>query len=420
MTKKDISELKRRMTKENCTFTKLRGCYVDSEKNILLTINETFLNLIDEEFYKYLEIAKKTLSGTIGNNILELSFLPEEENNSGKQQFFRGLKESKLKNDALLERFYELIIKNYNYSGNYLILIFHDNYDIIKKTNDNNKLDESEEVYEYLLCSICPVNITKAGLGYIKSENRIGARIRDWIVSLPDIGFVFPAFSERSSNINSIIYYVKDSKNSNPEFMKSVLGCTPKLTASEEKKTFHTILENSIENTKYNTKDILIEVHKNLNDIIEENKLFGKEHILLTDDTIHNIISKSNLPEETVSKIEKCCSETFGNTPPIAENLIDNKTLSEAIKIKKEKELEEQINNLKQQLKETKSISNNEDDSYSKTEETENYDIVLNVKPQKISQIKSQIIDGKKYILIPVDNNEQTAINGIDYDDNIE
>ena len=76
MTKKDILELKRRMKKEACTFTKLCGCYVDGNKNIILKINETFLNLKDEEFFKYLDIAKKALSGTIGNNLLELEFAP--------------------------------------------------------------------------------------------------------------------------------------------------------------------------------------------------------------------------------------------------------------------------------------------------------------------------------------------------------
>ena len=166
MNRKDILELKRRMKKEECTFTKIRGCYVDSKKNIILHINETFLNLVDEEFFKYLEIAKKTLSGTIGNNLLELEFPPEEEQPGGKQNFLLGLRDSKLKDDGLLERLYELIIDNYDYDGNYLILVYHDAYDVIVKTNDNNKLDESEEVYDYIICSICPVELTKAGLGY--------------------------------------------------------------------------------------------------------------------------------------------------------------------------------------------------------------------------------------------------------------
>ena len=94
MTKKDVLELKRRFTKNECTFTKVCGCYVNASREIVVTFNETFLNLEDDEFYKYLEIAKKTLSGTLGNNLLELEFPLEEESAGGKQQFLMGLKSS--------------------------------------------------------------------------------------------------------------------------------------------------------------------------------------------------------------------------------------------------------------------------------------------------------------------------------------
>ena len=175
MNKKDILELKRRFKKDACTFTRLCGCYVDADHNKVTSFGETFLNLEDEEFYKYLEIAKKIMSGTIGNNLLELEFPTAEEAAGGRQQFLLGLRESALKNDDLMDAFYDLVIDSYDYVGNYLILVFHDAYDVMTKTSDNNKLDESEEVYEYLLCAICPVNLTKPGLGYREDENRVSA-----------------------------------------------------------------------------------------------------------------------------------------------------------------------------------------------------------------------------------------------------
>ena len=122
---KDILELKRRFKKENCTITRMCGCYVDASKNKVVELSETFLNLEDEEFFKYLEIAKKTLSGTIGNNLLELHFASEEEEPGGKQQYLLGLRESGLKNPELLAHLYDRIIENYDYVGNYLILVFH-------------------------------------------------------------------------------------------------------------------------------------------------------------------------------------------------------------------------------------------------------------------------------------------------------
>jgi len=144
MNKKEVFEIKNRFKKTGCTFTKMCGCYVNSAKEIVVNFNETFLNLEDDEFYKYLDIAKKTLSGNLGNNLLELAFPMEEEEQGGKQQFLMGLRESKLKNEGLLETFYQLIIDSYDYAGNYLILVYHDAYDVMTKTTDNNKLDESE------------------------------------------------------------------------------------------------------------------------------------------------------------------------------------------------------------------------------------------------------------------------------------
>jgi len=139
MNKKDVLELRRRFKKESCTITRLAGCYVDAYKNKVLSFNENFLNLPEEEFYKFMDIAKKTLGGTIGNNILELEFPNEEEEPGGKQQFFMGVRSSELKNDELLDRLYDLVIENYQHSGNFLIMVFHDSYDIMSRTSDNIK-----------------------------------------------------------------------------------------------------------------------------------------------------------------------------------------------------------------------------------------------------------------------------------------
>ena len=174
------------------------------------------------------------MSGTIGNNILELEFPTAEGSTGRKTAVFDGSARERIKNDDLMDTFYDLVIENYSYVGNYLILVFHDAYDVMTKTSDNNKLDESEEVYEYLLCAICPVTLTKPGLGYREDENRIGPRIRDWVVGVPDTGFVFPAFTDRSSDIHSVMFYTRDTKTPHAEFMESGLGCGTKLTATEK------------------------------------------------------------------------------------------------------------------------------------------------------------------------------------------
>ena len=416
MTKKDVLELKRRFKKSECTFTRLCGCYVNGEKEIVLNIGETFLNLEEEEFYKYLDIAKKTLSGTVGNNLLELNFPLEEEEPGGKQQFLMGLRESGLKNEGLLESFYQHIIDTYDYAGNYLILIFHDAYDVMRKTSDNNKLDESEEVYEYLLCAICPVTLSKPALGYLESENRIGPRIRDWVVGAPENGFVFPAFTDRSTDIHSIMYYTRNAKDPHPEFMELGLGCDPKPTATEQKETFKCIINNAIAPIEQEEGHYFMEIQENLNSLIEEKEAIDDnscEPLLLTSHTIQEVLVESGIPEDVTSVIERSYTEEFGDTPPHVEHLIDSKALAANVHRKREKELVQQVQTLQQKLEETQ-----QDDTQPVTlpadELSEDYDVILNVKPEKVDQISSQIIDGKKCLVIPIDENEHATVNGID------
>jgi len=424
MTRKDVAELKRRFKKEDCTFTNMCGCYVDSHKNIRVRLQETFLNLPEEEFYRYLEIAKKALSGSIGNQLLEVSFLPEEAKSGGKQDFLLALRESRLKNPDLLERLYELIIETYDFAGNYLILVFHDVYDVMVKTTDNRKLEESEEVYEYILCAICPVELTKAALGYREEENRIGLRVRDWVVSMPEKGFLFPAFSDRSTDIHALLYYTKNVKESQPEWVRKCLGCDPIRTAAEEKNTFQSILKTTIADGEIpEAEEMRCKIHESLNDFVEEQlTTVEKKPVLVNQRVWESIAQKNDLPDKLTENLEKACQQEFGDKPPTAQNIVDNKAVAASVQKRTQKQLQKQVFQLKQQLEEAKTenkiedtIENAIENNIEETppwEEKEGYDIMLTVKPQKVSEIKTETIDGKKYILIPVEEQEQIGLNG--------
>ena len=436
MRKKDILELKKRFKKDHCTFTKMCGCYVNGEKNILLKFRETFLNLEEDDYFKYLEIAKKVLSGTIENNILELNFELNEEHVNEKQLEFMKLKNSQLKDDLLLDDFYNSIINNYDYEGNFLILIFHDAYDIITKTKDNTKLDESEEVYEYILCAICPVELSKAGLRYFEEENSIKSRTRDWVVEAPSNGFVFPGFINRTTDVNSIMYYTKNAKDTHPELMENVLGCPSKQTNTEKKETFNDILRDALGPDEKKSDHFFMEIQESLNNKIEEHNIIHEDSetpIFLTDEVIQDILNESGVPDEITTKIEKSYAESFGDTPPVADILIDNKALAAKAQKKKEEMLEKQVRILENKLERVTQdnslnteaavevdsnnlIEENENNTFNDnlSEVDNNYDIVLQVKPEKVSKIKSEIINGQKCIIIPVDEDEHTNVNGVE------
>lgn len=340
MDNKDVLELKRRFKKEACTFTRMCGCYVSVDKEKITKISETFLNLEDEEFYKYLEIAKKTLSGKIGNNLVELNFPNEEEKAGGRQQFLMGMRDSKLKNDDLLDTFYDMVIDNYDRVGNYLILIFHDAYDVMTKTSDNSKLDESEEVYEYLLCAICPVELSKPALGYREDENRIGPRIRDWVVGMPETGFVFPAFTERSTDIHSVMFYTKNSVNPHEEFESGFLGCGIHMTSDQKKVEFAQIVKDVVgDDDDEETIQIYNEVQDTLNEVLQNEQEKAEESstnepdeppkVVLTEQIINEVLEKVNLFEDQKEAIKKSCADVIPEDTEVAE-IIDEKAIKAA------------------------------------------------------------------------------------------
>ena len=419
---KDILELKRRFKKENCTITRMCGCYVDASKNKVVELNETFLNLEDEEFFKYLEIAKKTLSGTIGNNLLELHFADEEEEPGGKQQYLLGLRESGLKNPELLEHLYDKIIENYDYVGNYLILVFHDAYDVITKTNDDLKLDESEEVFTYLLCAICPVNLSKPGLGYRADLNRIGIRIQDWVVAAPDVGFLFPSFIDRSADVHSLTYYVRDAKDSHRDFIETALGCGAKRTATEEHNAFSSIVKTAIAPIIENSDEMLINIQEKLNDIAEEHE--AAMEFTLTTEIIKEVFAESKLPDAAVMQIQDHFTEEFHDRPPVVRNLVNEKAIEKNNKEKKEIKLLEEVASLKQELKDTRQ-ENEEKTEQIETlvkmeapldpEEAKNWaEVFLRMKPEKAERVKFDRIDGQKYLMIPMEEDEHVNLNGVE------
>lgn len=425
MNKKDILELKKRFTKKGCTFTKMAGCYIDSEKNKIVNLHETFLNLEEEEFYKYLDIAKKTLSGNLYNNLLELSFPRSEEESGGKQQFLLGLRESGLKNPELIDRFFDLVIETYDYPGNYLILLFHDAYDVIKKTNDNMALDESEEVYEYLLCAICPVTLSKAALGYREDEHRIGSRIRDWVVGAPDTGFVFPAFTERSTDIHSVMFYTKDTKEPHMELMEDLLGCPSKRTATIQKNVFNNIMEHMIEEHNEINQGTLMDIQSELHELVEEQEAKQEESpLMLNPSLLQNALLDSGVPEPVSHVIKEAYEEEFSEEPPAVESIVDKKTMDANAKFREQQAFTNEITALKATIEEKNSVIEEKDAIIQQKDldlleanpandsMPESDQIIVKITPERSEQISSQIIDGTPCLVIPVSEADSIHVNG--------
>lgn len=404
MNKKEVAEIKRRLKKESCTIQHMCGCYVDAEKNKLVTFSQKFLNLEEDEFYKYLEIAGKALSGTLGNNLLELEFPIDEEAVGGRQQILMALRASKLEDDALLDTYYDLIIDSYDYVGNYLITLYYDVYDVPLKGTDELAMDESDEVYEYLLCCICPVALSKPGLGYLEGEHRIGARIRDWVVGPTDTAFLFPAFNGRATDIHSTLVYTKNAKEPHAEFWANGLGCGTKRTATQKRDAFENMVVQTLGPDDEETKDTVLDVQQNLNDfiLVEKEKVDKDEPILLDGEMITEILTDAGISEPKAEKITASYESFFEDTLPDAQELLDAKAIkNNEVRVEK-KQLQEKVVDLTKKLEDAGVITSDGID----------IDVVVKVTPEKIEEIHTAFVDGKRCLVIPMKEDEEAKING--------
>ncbi len=452
MTRRDLLELKRRLKKEECTITRMSGCYVSGNKEKVVTFSEMFLNLPDEEFFKYLEIAKKALSGSLGNNQLQLYFKREEEESGGKQQFFSGLNKSGLTDEGLLGTFYDLVIENYEYAGNFLILLFHDVYDVMDRTTDRMKTGESSEVYEYMICAICPVTLSKPGLGYIEEENKIGLRLRDWVVAPPENGFVFPAFSDRSSDIHSLSYYTKNAKDPKESFMENCLGVTARRTGTQQKKAFENVIKKAVMGTdqEENSQEIYLALQESICDKVQAREASGSDAPIEMDQKLFaGMMEECEIDEYLAPRLARAYEEEFGDALPDADVILDTKALAKEQPKKIQKELIGEVQQLKETLSRVKKAAGPElvdpetgelilpdeapaayedagsdDLSDPKTavsgepdrELTERAllcDIFLRVKPEKAGSIRTENINGVSCIVIPVEEGDDIDINGL-------
>ena len=369
MNKKEVAEIRRQYVPERCTISRICGCYVDAEKNIKTTMKEAFLSLPEDDAFKYFTIFKKTLSGTVGRNLVNLDFPLEEEHEGGHQEFLLKLRNSKLKDDALVEEFYNRIIDTFPFGENYYIILIHVAYDVPGKATDGTEMyDASDNVFEYLLCSLCPVHLSKPGLGYNEAKNCIENRIQDWIVDQPMKGFLFPAFNDRSTDLHSTLYYSKDSDDLHDAFIEQLLGCPLPLPAGYQKESFQTIIEETLGDAcDYETVKT---IHENLSELIEEHK-DEPEPLVLDKYQVRNLLEHSGIEEEQLATFDQNFDETAGEKASIyASNIANTRAF-----------------------------------------EVKTPDVIIKVNPDRTDLIETREIDGRQCLVIAIDGGVE--VNGI-------
>lgn len=370
MNKKEILEIRRQFTPENCAITRICGCYVDHEKEKKSELKKAFLSLPEEEAFKYFDIFRHTLSGILGKNMINMEFPLEQELSGGTQEFLLKLRDSRLEDDLLVEEFYDKVIESYDYPENYYIILIHAVYDVPGKASDGEEMfDASDTVYEHLMCSICPVNLSKAGLSYNAHTNNIEDRIRDWVVDMPVKGFLFPAFTDRASNVHQVLYYSKKPEELSPDFISNVLGSEIPLSAGDQKTSFQAIVSDTLGTScDYET---IRNIHDNLNEMLEEAKE-APEPLELSRPDIKRLLERSGASEEQMSAFDREFEDVMGEQKTVlASNIASTRTF-----------------------------------------QIETPDVIVKVNPERSDLVETREIDGRRCLVIAID--DHLEVNGIE------
>jgi len=371
MNRKEIAEIRRRFNPDKNAISCVRGCYVNEKREIVSAFNHPLLSLPLEEQEKYLAIFKRTLAGVPGRNLIDIEFRPDQVMDDEAHQLLMGLRNTALTVDAGAEKLCQKIIDSLELEGNYLILMMHDAYDVPFKHSDENKVDViSEEVFNYILVSICPVKLSKPALSYFSEDNAFHSRDLDWVVSGPELGFMFPTFDDRAANIYSALYFTRDAADAHDEFVDAVFHCDAPMPAAEQREVFQAVLEDTLDEDL--SLEVVQTVHEQLRDMIQEHDQDKTaEPLTVSRREMSGMLQSCGVPEEKVAAFEEKYDAEFGQGMSL-----------NAVNIAQPKKFE-----------------------------VRTPDVVVQVNPERSDLVETRVIDGQRYILIRAE--EGVEVNGV-------
>ena len=371
MNDKEIGEIRRHMRRDRSNMTAIFGCYVNDNKEIITEFRQSTGMMPENEGDKYFALLRRTLSGAIGKNLIDITFKTSQVADSPEHKLLMGLRDSKCNDEELRAEFFKKIIDTVTIEGNYLILLGCDSYDVpFKSKDDSFQKDQSEEVYTYILCTICPVKQTKANLHYVPEEKLFHDGAMNQMVSAPALGFLFPAFDNRSTNIYNALYYTHDVKVSQDAFIEAMFNTPVPQPAAEQKKSFEALLTTSL--GEECSLDVVQTVHDQICQRIEMHKEAKVvDPLMISKEDVKEVLQSCGVSEEKVSKFSVDYDEVFGFEADLhPKNIIDNKHF-----------------------------------------ELKTPDVVIKCDPTRSDLIETRIIGGVKYILICAD--EDVEVNGV-------
>ncbi len=368
---REIGEIRRRVRRDRSNMTSIYGCYVNANKEIISSFKQSVGMMPENEAEKYFGVMKRTLSGTVGKNLIDISFSTAQVADSPEHKMLMDLRGCGLQDDELRMAFYQKIIDAVSFDENYLILLGCESYDVpFKSKDDEIQHDASGDVYTYILCAVCPVKQSKPALRYIAEEKKFHDQGIAQVVCAPEVGFLFPAFDGRTNNIYNALLYTHNTKVSQQNFVDAIFHLQAPKPAAEQKKSFEALLMHTLEDDC--SLEVMQAVHDQLCQCIDLHKESKTpETLLISKEEVKSALRSSGVSEAHTAKFSVEYDETFGYEAEIhPKNIIDNKKF-----------------------------------------EINTPDVSIRVNPARSDLIETRIIGGVKYILICADENVE--VNGV-------
>jgi len=368
---KEIGEIRRHIRRDRSNMTAVFGCYVNDNREIVSEFRRSTGMMSENEGEKYFSLLKRSLSGTVGKNLIDLTFKTSQVAGSDEHKLLMYLRQTALQDDAVRRAFFQKVIDSTPLSESYLILLGCDSYDVpFKSKDDQHDSARSDETYTFILCAICPVKQTKPTLHYVPEEKEFHDGGITNTVSAPELGFLFPAFDNRSTNIYNALFYTHSPKENHESFVNAVFCTAVPKPAAEQKKSFEALLSRTLDDQC--SMEVVQTVHEQICqriDMHKESKL--PETLLINKEDVKEALTTCGISEDRVAKFSVDYDEEFGFEADLhPKNIIDNKRF-----------------------------------------EVKTPDVSIKVAPDRTDLIETRIIGGVKYILISAE--EDVEVNGV-------
>ncbi len=371
MNEKELKEIRRRFRPDKCNIRNIRGCFVNDKGEIVTEFDQSLAVTSNDETERILGIMKKALSGRLKKNLIDINFTIAQVEESEEHSLLMRMKKSELSDDEAVKAFFKKTADSVSLGENYVILLACDKYDVFSYSSDSEREEDSSEVYTYIVAAVCPVKRTKGALSFHAYDNSFKCLAGDTVISAPEIGFLFPAFDDRASNIYSALYYTKNTSENQEAFIESVFNSPLPMPAAVQKESFSECLTESFGDKL--DFEVVKAVNERIADIIEDHKNSkDDEPLLFTKSAVQGVLTSCGADDETVGAFGEKYEESFGKNSEISpENIIETKKF-----------------------------------------ELKTPDVSVKVNPDRRDLVSVEIINGTKYIMIRADENVE--VNGMD------